>query len=505
MSPVFNPTANKFAPSSDQQNSKASQVGTPPFSPYLEARVVNLEEKHANLRDEVETLREFCHGLSSSVDQFKESRLPIHVGPSQNFDLKKSQQDAEQLSRDLENLKKEAHVPVNGDANVQNANGMDPIKDTGSVPPHLKASSVTSGGTVKKSLPPHLRGKTVDLSNGNGTQEHHVVSSANNRLATDGQVDHIFKHMPVPVPSSPASSAPGVQDQASFVENSSLETKAWKPYYIANLPKFTGQIPTDQTVSFHPDFLANTLGGEAWSPGLHFVKGKSTCILKNRTYYRLDPQNEPFLPKKAGDHGAKLTAFFNKAPEEVLLDIPDDHSNSYEDVPMFVLVNKRYVYFGNYTQTRWSDKLDYDTMMAHVPQHVKQYWAEELSASGREDWVTEELKKHFFRKPEYTGRLFAAPDDRTTLTSKKEMELTEKMTRDVKKYAEELREWEREANMKTAMIKKQFILDAFHASDADETPALRLWWEYLECVDYRRDFYDLLVQLQSRQEQLYFK
>ena len=35
-------------------------------------------------------------------------------------------------------------------------------------------------------------------------------------------------------------------------------------------------------------------------------------------------------------------------------------------------------------------------------------------------------------------------------------------------------------------------------SDMDEEPALRLWWEYLECVDWRKDFYDLLVTLQGR-------
>lgn len=35
-------------------------------------------------------------------------------------------------------------------------------------------------------------------------------------------------------------------------------------------------------------------------------------------------------------------------------------------------------------------------------------------------------------------------------------------------------------------------------ADADEPKALRLWWEYLECVDWRSDFYDTLVTLQSR-------
>jgi len=186
-------------------------------------------------------------------------------------------------------------------------------------------------------------------------------------------------------------------------------------------------------------------------------------MLKNRTYYQLDPKNEPYLPKAPGDHGAKLTAFFNKAPEEEYGDLLDEDSNSYEDVPMFVLVGKRYMYYGNYSQTRWSDKLDYDTMTARVPQYVKEYWAEELTSSTREKWVTEELKKHFFRKPEYSGRLFAAPDHETTVDSEEEVVLTKQLTKDVRKYVEELREWEREANMKTAMIKKQSILEAFDA------------------------------------------
>jgi hypothetical protein len=37
-------------------------------------------------------------------------------------------------------------------------------------------------------------------------------------------------------------------------------------------------------------------------------------------------------------------------------------------------------------------------------------------------------------------------------------------------------------------------------ADAADPPALRLWWEYLECVDWRKDFYDMLVTLQSRED-----
>lgn len=188
-------------------------------------------------------------------------------------------------------------------------------------------------------------------------------------------------------------------------------------------------------------------------------------------------------------HGAKLTAFFNKAPEEEFGDLFDTDSNSYENVPMFVLVNKRYVYFGNYSQTRWSDKLDHDTMTTKVPEHVKNFWAEELASPTREEWVTEELKNHFFRRPEYSGCLFAAPDNETTVNSAEEAKLTEKMVRDVRKYVDELRQWDREASMKTAMIKKQSILDAFNAvSDLTAqkeillTPRSRIWMRLLHFV-----------------------
>ena len=114
-------------------------------------------------------------------------------------------------------------------------------------------------------------------------------------------------------------------------------------------------------------------------------------MLRNRTYYQIDPGNEPYLPKAPGEHGAKLTAFFNKAPEEEFGHLFADDANSYDDVPMFILKDKRYVYYGNYSQTRWSDKLDHDTMTTRVPDHVKNFWAEELTSPVREKWVKKTL------------------------------------------------------------------------------------------------------------------
>jgi hypothetical protein len=270
--------------------------------------------------------------------------------------------------------------------------------------------------------------------------------------------------IPAPMPSPPSSPVTIVQQDLPMKQ---LSSAALKPHYLTTLSplstNITVKIPSaSKMVTFHPQFLEEHLGGTDWSPGLRFVEGHSTCILKNRTYFTLNPSTELYLPEQPGQHGAKLTPFFNVNPEEVHDNLPDD-ATSYEHVPMFVEQNGRYTYFGNYSQTRWSDKLDHDSMQAGVPQHIKEYWADELTSPIRQDWVTEGLKKHFFMKPEYVGRLYAAPEDDATVDTKMEVELNDKMAKDVMKYVQELRDWEREAKMKTALIKKQFILDAFDA------------------------------------------
>lgn len=270
-------------------------------------------------------------------------------------------------------------------------------------------------------------------------------------------------------------------------------------------------------ITFKLDFLHNTLGGISWSPGLMYINSNSAPpMLRNRTYYMIDETHEPYLPKAAGEHGAKLTAFFNKAPEEEF-DNFSEGTNSYTDVPMFLQVTPgRYTYFGNYSQTRWSDKLDNDTMKAHVPKEVKDHIAKDLTDVPREAWATRELKKHFFPRPDYEGAILLPASDDTTIHSVNEENHNKQVASDVKDYVQELVEWKREANMKTAMIKADFVLSAFEAvrhlhlfffdkvstdvvqADADDPPALRLWWEYLECVDWKLDFYNMLVALQAR-------
>ncbi|KAF2271502.1 uncharacterized protein EI97DRAFT_497216 [Westerdykella ornata] len=279
------------------------------------------------------------------------------------------------------------------------------------------------------------------------------------------------------------------------------------PSAVLRFPKLAVEelsiIPSfNDTKSFSLQFLEDTFGGKDWSPGLRIMPpGTGICILPTRSYYLLNADFEPYLPREPGHHGAKLTAFFNEHPATIY---GEEANISLDNVPLFVCStpwaqgnNRRYIYFGNYSQTRWSDKLDYDRMQEYVPLHVKEFWAEELSAQGKDEWVRKALMKHFFPMPEYEGTTFYGQPEGSGANGEEE-KVKEKVYRDVKEHVKVLKDWEKDAMLKTRLIKKDFIMKAFERADADEPPALRLWWEYLQCVKYDRKFYDLLVQLQSR-------
>lgn len=308
-------------------------------------------------------------------------------------------------------------------------------------------------------------------------------SAANNPLSMDGIVDDLvterlqkmaMEREPTP-PLSPRVN--GAELKAGMghpyltgdqvVENS-------KPLFIASLPQLPpdtlSKIPSSP-VDFAPEFLHNILGGDLWSPGFTFVPPPQTSILPNRAYYTVDPVHDPHLPAEPGHHGAKLVPFFNINPEDNLdFGLPDDYDSSSE-VPLFVLHNisngsgklrKRYIYYGHYAQSRWSDKLDYDRMKQCVPACVLEHWAKELSSSDRPGWVTEALQKHFFPAPDYTGTLPGhLEDEGGSITEEDFVNRDQKITKDIVRHVEKLRAWKKEANMRTSMIRKDFILAAF--------------------------------------------
>ncbi|KAJ9630990.1 hypothetical protein H2203_001518 [Taxawa tesnikishii (nom. ined.)] len=177
-----------------------------------------------------------------------------------------------------------------------------------------------------------------------------------------------------------------------------------------------------------------------------------------------------------------------------------------------------YTYYGNYSQTRFSDRLDHDRMVDGVPDAVKMYWAEQLASAGRPGWVTDALMSHFWPKPEFAGPLPSARAASSSSSSSSSSSAAAAgsgeggiasasrengsgkrvFERALDDYVLDLRDWEREARMKVSLLRPEAVLAAFGKSDADEEPGLRLWWEYLECVGYDRAFYDVLVKIKNK-------
>ncbi|KAF2094056.1 hypothetical protein NA57DRAFT_47120, partial [Rhizodiscina lignyota] len=251
------------------------------------------------------------------------------------------------------------------------------------------------------------------------------------------------------------------------------------------------------TRTFSFEVIHKLFGGIEWSPGFYYIPpSHGESILTGRAYFAIDAATDPYAPPQPGAHGAKLIPFVRLNKDE---DDPDD--DAIVNTPVFVRASTfaknagknehEYIYFGMYSQERFSDRLDYDRMVEAVPNNVKMHWAEQLADIGRPAWVTEELMKHFWKKPEFEGDLAdaadASPKDETSTTAGAAEE-----------YMDELKEWESEAKMKVGMMKKETILQAFENADSDDPAGLRLWWEYLQCTTYDEGFYNMLVTEQER-------
>jgi len=221
----------------------------------------------------------------------------------------------------------------------------------------------------------------------------------------------------------------------------------------------------------------SVLGGTEHSPGLYYVPlSHGVSTLPGRTFYVMDRTHEPYLPKAPGHHGAKLTALFNSATDNPAEGIP-----CYDNVPLFITTGgKEYVYFGTYSQLRWSDKLDYDRMIEAVPHDVKMYHAELLADPARPKWVTEQLMNHFWPKPVYDGRI---PMDQGLLLTPTGSADAGGAAEDkeMNGYLAELKAWEKDAKLKVGLLKKEAILEQFEAvSFPISLPCL--WLRFITCV-----------------------
>jgi hypothetical protein len=471
--PGLNPGASQFQPGFGQQdgttnNHNGSQPSSLPSLKSLLVRVENLERAQDVMRNEVGSLRVDHTDLGHYVEEIKKGGWRVNVGPFQDQPANNSTQSAADFKRKLEELESE----IQG------------ITTTGAIISETrKDENILPSSTKVHSTPPHLR-NTLKKQSASSPIPETLRADVSSPLVTDGKVDvptviHVRPTPPVTPPnSSPTTVVTYIPEKQSIEDPCVVHSgKNWMPVAISAFPNLSSDTlanipPPRETMTFSFDFLNNHLGGTFWSPGLKYLPPSSldkSRILKDRSYYMIDAEYEPYLPREPGMHGAKLTAFFNQNPEDVWENV-ENPGNSIENVPMFVsasafgsadgLSKKRYVYFGNYSQTRWSDKLDYDRMVDQVSLKVKEYWAEELSSNGRADWVTKALQNHFFPKPVYEGKVVTT-NAGGSVAPEEEAKLEQEMEQDVKFWIRQLQFWEKDSVLKTKMIKKNFILDAF--------------------------------------------
>ncbi|OCK83044.1 hypothetical protein K432DRAFT_291943, partial [Lepidopterella palustris CBS 459.81] len=255
-------------------------------------------------------------------------------------------------------------------------------------------------------------------------------------------------------------------------------------------------IPEEQ-VSFSYDFLHSIFALKEWSHGFFYTPKEAAplSIRPGTAMYLLDARLDPHLPKAPGRDGARLVVFFPEDAPDVGQKEPTD---VYRKVLLFVCNSpssldrnpRLFQFMGVYDQQRWSDIVDYNTALKQVPQYVKEFWAEQLSAVGRPEWVTKALRHHFFAQPSYAGHIYQEPEDRP------------KFLAALEKYGATLQEWEKETDVKMNYLGKDNILKAFETEDANDPPGLRFWWEYLTCVGWDEDLYSLLVELQKKSTHL---
>ena len=302
---------------------------------------------------------------------------------------------------------------------------------------------------------------------------------------------------------SPKAHVSQVNDEPAHQIHSAEEAK-WLPHTIAQLTPL--DISSSNSETFTWEELVGHFGGNQYSPGLYYSRnGSPSRLLQGRTYWLLEGNFEPFAPTSPGQHGAKLTAFFNDSltPQGDIVGVED-----YSNVPVFVCLKpgEGYTYMGQYSQPRYSDKLSYSELFQHVPTRVLEYWAKQLADPHRPAWITEQLVVHFWPPPPYTGPIptdsaLASPATGVTMPNDPERVLEKRVSLAMERYALELREWKKDAQLKVTLLTKSELMKMWDNSDTDEDKGLRLWWEYLECVGFDDEFYGKLVGLKKAQHQ----
>lgn len=246
------------------------------------------------------------------------------------------------------------------------------------------------------------------------------------------------------------------------------KTKNWMPSAVRVMPPLKdvplSQQPLDlaDMKGFSESFLVGYLGGTEFAPSVYYPADgaklkKIGAMVNHKTYCIVDSAVEPFAPTSPGEHGAKLAVVMR----------PLNSDKMAFDVPLFVNLGdgeerkEKYMYLGHYSQTRWSDRLDYDRAKEIVPIEVKKHWASLLADKKKPEWMKEVLMTAIWPKPDYEG---VVPGIETSGPSEGPDEKVEdtltKAEMDMKEYLNDLADWKTEAEEKVDNLTEEGVLKA---------------------------------------------
>lgn len=306
---------------------------------------------------------------------------------------------------------------------------------------------------------------------------------------------------------------------------STQDTRPWLPLAIRHIPEITFSATIDNTTTFTEEELHRLLGGDQYSPGLYFCPNPpSARILPGKCYWLLDGHFEPYAPAKPGQHGAKLTAFFN-TEANADSDMPDPDKGDDKNVPVFVALGsenqsssassnngdpaprKLYTYIGQYSQTRFSDNLSHSEIFDRVPAHVLTYWTKQLASPSRPQWLTDDLIDRFWPAPKYDGPIPTTLASTTGETGEsnnsngQQAAVERRVVRALDRHFDELVEWKKDVQLRASFFDEDAIGKMWDNADFDDEKGLRLVWEYLTCIGWDEGVYEGLCEGKKRGEE----
>lgn len=127
---------------------------------------------------------------------------------------------------------------------------------------------------------------------------------------------------------------------------------------------------------------------------------------------------------------------------------------------------------------------------------MRHHWAEQLAAVGRPQWVTDELRNHFWPNPSYAGYIptdSAVNTPNTVATAEGSAEgLERRVMRDLEGYALQLKDHKKKTDVKVPRLSAQKLYDFMFKPDSDQKPGFRLYWEYMQCVGWDAKFENMM-------------